>query len=106
MKSKKRIVAPPPRKIFRVLLNPVLHDLEVTAGEIITCHGCHIRVNVEKSGDLTEVFVRQIVCPTVVENLGFKTESATTASAVSCHGGDQQMDTDADDATSLAGSVN
>ena len=50
--------APPSRKIFRTLLNPILCKIEVTAGDIITCHGFNLNIKVEKTEDMTELFVK------------------------------------------------
>ena len=56
---------------------------------------------------MKELFVRQVIFPQLIENMGFKSESATTASAVSTRDqkevAGEQMDTD--DISSVAGSV-
>ena len=54
---------------------------------------------------MKETFVRQVIFPRLIENMGFKTESATTASAVSNRDQlEEPMDKD-DDVSSVAGSV-
>lgn len=49
---------PPSRKIFRVLLNPILCKIEISSGDIITCHGFNLNINVQKTEDMTELFVK------------------------------------------------
>lgn len=54
---------------------------------------------------MKEIFVRQVVFPLLIENQGFKTESATTASAVSNRDQSDDVPMDGDDVSSVAGSV-
>ena len=54
---------------------------------------------------MKEIFVQDVILPKLIENLGQKTESATTASAASMHDKkDVEMD-DMDDVSSVTGSV-